>query len=210
MVAYTSPPIRILSPAAADRALARLAWMLPTAPMRPAPPDIRNLPGRVERACPMTVCVICPTCHCMPQQEKRQLLPDLCKSGRLRCFRRRPDHRHRRRDFGFVSGDGRNHGVNQPEIRATGAGELHFVSAGRTTYFGLSRCHNGSNIVPCQQGSPNCTLSAANDNTKGYYTLGYYAVPDTIWQPDWAASMQLNYSTTGIHWALSQPQPTLP
>src|SRR5580658_384035 len=33
----------------------------------------------------------------------------------------------------------------------------------------------GSNIVPCQQGSPNCTLSTANDNTKGYYTLGYYA-----------------------------------
>jgi hypothetical protein len=35
----------------------------------------------------------------------------------------------------------------------------------------------GSNIVPCQQGSPNCTLSSANDNTKGYYTLGYYAGP---------------------------------
>jgi len=35
----------------------------------------------------------------------------------------------------------------------------------------------GSNIVPCQQGSPNCTLSTANDNTNGYYTLGYYAGP---------------------------------
>ncbi len=35
----------------------------------------------------------------------------------------------------------------------------------------------GSNIVPCQQGSPNCTLSTANDNTKGYYTFGYYAGP---------------------------------
>jgi hypothetical protein len=35
----------------------------------------------------------------------------------------------------------------------------------------------GSNIVPCQQGTPNCTLSTASDNTKGYYTLGYYAVP---------------------------------
>jgi subtilase family serine protease len=35
----------------------------------------------------------------------------------------------------------------------------------------------GSNMVPCQQGSPNCTLSSANDNTKGFYTLGYYAGP---------------------------------
>jgi len=33
----------------------------------------------------------------------------------------------------------------------------------------------GSNIVPCQQGTPNCTLSTASDNTSGYYTLGYYA-----------------------------------
>ena len=31
--------------------------------------------------------------------------------------------------------------------------------------------------MPCQQGSPNCTLSAANDNTKGYYAFGYYAGP---------------------------------
>jgi len=36
---------------------------------------------------------------------------------------------------------------------------------------------NGSNIVPCQQGSPNCALSTATDNTVGYYTLGYYAGP---------------------------------
>ncbi len=35
----------------------------------------------------------------------------------------------------------------------------------------------GSNIVPCQQGTPNCTLSAATDNTMGDYTLGYYAGP---------------------------------
>jgi subtilase family serine protease len=35
----------------------------------------------------------------------------------------------------------------------------------------------GSNIVPCQQGTPNCTLSTATDNTKGYYTFGYYAGP---------------------------------
>jgi len=35
----------------------------------------------------------------------------------------------------------------------------------------------GSNIVPCQQGTPNCTLSTANDNTKGNYTFGYYAGP---------------------------------
>ncbi len=35
----------------------------------------------------------------------------------------------------------------------------------------------GSNIVPCQQSSPNCTLSTADDNTKGYYTFGYYAGP---------------------------------
>jgi len=34
----------------------------------------------------------------------------------------------------------------------------------------------GSNVVPCQFGSPNCALSAANDNTKGFFTLGgYYA-----------------------------------
>lgn len=35
----------------------------------------------------------------------------------------------------------------------------------------------GSNIVPCQQGSPNCTLSPGTDNTQGQYTLGYYAGP---------------------------------
>ena len=33
----------------------------------------------------------------------------------------------------------------------------------------------GSNVVPCQQGSANCTLSANTDNTKGFFTLGYYA-----------------------------------
>lgn len=33
----------------------------------------------------------------------------------------------------------------------------------------------GSNIVPCEQGSPNCSLSTASDNTNGFYTLGYYA-----------------------------------
>ena len=34
----------------------------------------------------------------------------------------------------------------------------------------------GSNVVPCQSGTPNCTLSALNDNTKGFFTLGgYYA-----------------------------------
>jgi hypothetical protein len=33
----------------------------------------------------------------------------------------------------------------------------------------------GSNIVPCQPGTPNCNLSTATDNTKGYYILGYYA-----------------------------------
>ena len=36
----------------------------------------------------------------------------------------------------------------------------------------------GSNNVPCQQGSPSCTLSTLNDNTNGFYTLGrYYAAP---------------------------------
>lgn len=35
----------------------------------------------------------------------------------------------------------------------------------------------GGNIVPCQQGTPNCTLSTATDNTKGVYTFGYYAGP---------------------------------
>jgi len=35
----------------------------------------------------------------------------------------------------------------------------------------------GSNVVPCQSGTPNCTLSTANDNTKGFYTLGYDAGP---------------------------------
>ena len=35
----------------------------------------------------------------------------------------------------------------------------------------------GSNIVPCQQGTPNCPLSTATDNTSGYYTFGYYAGP---------------------------------
>ncbi len=33
----------------------------------------------------------------------------------------------------------------------------------------------GSNVVPCQSGSPNCTLSANTDNTKGFFTLGFYA-----------------------------------
>jgi hypothetical protein len=32
----------------------------------------------------------------------------------------------------------------------------------------------GSNNVPCQQGTPNCTLSTASDNTNGFYTLGHY------------------------------------
>src|SRR5712691_369065 len=36
----------------------------------------------------------------------------------------------------------------------------------------------GSNVVPCLAGSPSCTLSMANDNTKGFNTLGhYYAGP---------------------------------
>lgn len=36
----------------------------------------------------------------------------------------------------------------------------------------------GSNDVPCQHGSPSCTLSALKDNTNGFYTLGhYYAGP---------------------------------
>src|SRR3984957_1052205 len=34
---------------------------------------------------------------------------------------------------------------------------------------------SGSNVVPCLQGSLNCTLSGADDNTKGFYTLGYDA-----------------------------------
>jgi hypothetical protein len=33
----------------------------------------------------------------------------------------------------------------------------------------------GGNVVPCQMGTPNCTLSTADDNTKGYYTFGDYA-----------------------------------
>ena len=33
----------------------------------------------------------------------------------------------------------------------------------------------GSNVVPCQTGSANCTLSTATDNTKGFFTLGFYA-----------------------------------
>jgi hypothetical protein len=32
----------------------------------------------------------------------------------------------------------------------------------------------GSNNVPCQQGSVDCTLSTLNDNTNGFYTLGHY------------------------------------
>jgi trimeric autotransporter adhesin len=35
----------------------------------------------------------------------------------------------------------------------------------------------GSNIVPCQQGSPNCTLSTATNNTNSYYTFGFDAGP---------------------------------
>jgi len=35
----------------------------------------------------------------------------------------------------------------------------------------------GSIVVPCEPGTPNCALSSANDNTKGYYTLGYDAGP---------------------------------
>jgi len=35
----------------------------------------------------------------------------------------------------------------------------------------------GSNVVPCQPGSPNCTVSTVSDNTNGYYTFGYYAGP---------------------------------
>lgn len=32
----------------------------------------------------------------------------------------------------------------------------------------------GSNDVPCQQGSPSCSLSTMDDNTKGFFTLGHY------------------------------------
>jgi len=32
----------------------------------------------------------------------------------------------------------------------------------------------GSNVVPCRQSSSSCTLSTANDNTTGLYTLGHY------------------------------------
>jgi subtilase family serine protease len=32
----------------------------------------------------------------------------------------------------------------------------------------------GSNNVPCQQNSPSCTLSALNDNTLGFFTLGQF------------------------------------
>jgi hypothetical protein len=36
----------------------------------------------------------------------------------------------------------------------------------------------GSNNVPCQQGSPSCTLSTLKDNTTGFFTLGqFYAAP---------------------------------
>src|SRR5208283_1773165 len=36
----------------------------------------------------------------------------------------------------------------------------------------------GSNNVPCQEGTPSCTLSAFHDNTNGFYTFGqYYATP---------------------------------
>ncbi len=33
----------------------------------------------------------------------------------------------------------------------------------------------GSNNVPCGGGSPNCTVSTLNDNTKGFLTLGHYS-----------------------------------
>lgn len=32
----------------------------------------------------------------------------------------------------------------------------------------------GSNDVPCQQGTPDCTLSTLDDNTDGFYTLGHF------------------------------------
>jgi len=35
----------------------------------------------------------------------------------------------------------------------------------------------GSNVVPCQSGTPNCKLSAAGDNTKGFYAFGFDAGP---------------------------------
>jgi len=35
----------------------------------------------------------------------------------------------------------------------------------------------GSNIVPCNAGTPNCALSNASDNTKGYYIFGFPAAP---------------------------------
>jgi subtilase family serine protease len=36
----------------------------------------------------------------------------------------------------------------------------------------------GSNNVPCQQGSPSCTLSTLKDNTAGFFTLGqFYSAP---------------------------------
>jgi subtilase family serine protease len=71
----------------------------------------------------------------------------------------------------------------------------------------------GSNIVPCQPGSPNCTLSTATDNTKGDYTLGYYAGPGYDLATGWGSVdanqlfnnwNALSFKSTSTNLSLSQ------
>ena len=55
---------------------------------------------------------------------------------------------------------------------------------------------NGSNVVPCVAGTPNCTLSTANDNTKGFYTVGFDAAPGYDMATGWGsvdANLLLEY-----------------
>lgn len=71
----------------------------------------------------------------------------------------------------------------------------------------------GSNIVPCQQGTPNCIQSTASDNTKGYYTFGYYAGPGYDLATGWGSVdanqlfnnwNALSFKSTSTNLSLSQ------
>jgi len=72
---------------------------------------------------------------------------------------------------------------------------------------------SGNNMVPCRQGSPDCSLSTANDLTNGTYVLGYDAGPGydlatglgavdaNLLVSDWNA---LSFTATNTNLALSE------
>src|SRR5579863_3707526 len=64
----------------------------------------------------------------------------------------------------------------------------------------------GSNDVPCAEGSPDCSLSAANNNTKGTYTLGNYSATHGYDQASGLGSIDVDLLLR--YWNLPAQTPT--